>query len=626
MQATTFKYRREIDGLRAIAVLSVIFFHAGIPGFSGGFVGVDVFFVISGYLITGILLREHASDQFSLGRFYERRIRRILPALFFVLLVCIPFGWSLMDPYAFWRLGQGLVGVTLFVSNILFWRTTNYFTATVENPLLHTWSLGVEEQFYILFPLFLALVWRFARRWLLVAILSVALVSLGISQWGVQTGRVVAAFYLIPSRAFELLLGSLVAVAAFKHRVPQLKPLITEAIAWMGMGAITWSTLVFDHTTPFPGWHALVPSVGTALILAFVRQEGALGRLLSLRTMVGIGLISYSAYLWHQPVFAYAHIAGWRPGLVGALFLILASMALAVFSWRYVERPFRNPSFLSRRGVFLWAAISSAAMMSMGVWFYATQGVSSRFTDEEMRWWRFADVGLQSRFVATRFNGLSEKFQSDSRRKILIVGDSYAQDFANVVHESGHWEDAQIRTVYIPVVCQMVDVDQDITHYIAPIDRPTCISNPTIRSTKPLIAQADVVVLASSWMKWSAQLLPQTIANMDIRTDQRLFVVGPKSFGAVNVRQLLAMGEKHRAAMRHEPPDDVLEINTILKNGLKPEIFVDQVTIICGREPKCPVVTEQDELISYDGRHLSKEGAKYIGQQVFERSALANVR
>src|SRR5690606_5978380 len=162
-------------------------------------------------------------------------------ALFLVLLVCIPFGWFLMDPYAFWRLGQGLIAVTFFVSNILFWRTTDYFTATGNNPLLHTWSLGVEEQFYIFFPLFLWFVWRYARAWLWWSILFVALASLAISQWGVQSGRLVAAFYLIPSRAFELLLGSMVALAAFRKWVPNLRPMLAEAVALGGMGSVIWA-------------------------------------------------------------------------------------------------------------------------------------------------------------------------------------------------------------------------------------------------------------------------------------------------------------------------------------------------------------------------------------------------
>ncbi|OXR50240.1 hypothetical protein PuT2_05640 [Pusillimonas sp. T2] len=623
MRSAVLKYRPEIDGLRAIAVLSVILFHAGMPGLSGGFVGVDVFFVISGYLITGILLRELASGEFSIAKFYERRIRRIFPALFFVLLVCLPFGWFLMDPYALWRLGQGMVSVTLFVSNILYWQTTNYFTAALESPLLHTWSLGVEEQFYIFFPFFLGFVWRYARPWLLGAIIFVALISLGISQWGVQTGRVVAAFYLLPSRAFELLLGALVAVIAANVQPSKTPSLVAELMSWVGMGAIAWAIVLFDQATPFPGWRALIPSVGAALLLAFLRSEGVLGRMLSFRGLVGIGLISYSAYLWHQPLFAYAHIIGGQLGHISSFLLVLGSLGLAALSWKYVELPFRNPGFLTRSAVFSLAALSSAVALSVGGALVLTQGVSSRFTDEELRWWRFADIGLQSNYVSSRFGGLQQGFVSDSRRKVLILGDSFAEDFVNVIYESGRWEDAQIRTVYIPAVCQIVDVEQSVIQYIAVVDRPACARNPTVRSSKALVEQADIVILAASWSKWAAELLPETIEKMSLESDQRLFVIGPKSFGTVNIAELLALGEVSRGSIRHQPSAEILEVNRILGEGVRPESFVDQIATICGDDFKCPVVTPDDELISYDGSHLTKEGAKYIGRRLFDASVLA---
>ncbi|MGA0582319.1 MAG: acyltransferase family protein [Castellaniella sp.] len=624
--STGLKYRPEIDGLRAIAVLSVILFHAGVPGLSGGYVGVDVFFVISGYLITGILLRELDAGTFSIISFYERRVRRILPALFLVLIACIPLGWFLMDPYAFWRLGQGLMAVTLFLSNILFWQTTNYFTETAGNPLLHTWSLGVEEQFYIFFPLFLWLVWRYARAWLWLAIALATAASLMISQWGVQSGRVVAAFYLSPSRAFELLLGSLVAVAAFGGRIPDLRPRIASVLSWVGLGAIAWAATVFSQETPFPGWRALVPSLGAAMILAFVRNNGSLGWLLSRRAMVGLGLISYSAYLWHQPVFAFVHISGWTPDLSVNLGLVLASLALAWFSWRYVESPFRNRVWISRRSVFAWSGIVSVGMLGCGAWITATHGVSSRYTEEEMRWWRYADVSLQSAYVTKWFDNHAGKFTSGPQRKVLIMGDSYAQDFANMAHEVGAWRDAQIRTIYVPVVCQMVDVAEDVSDHIAAINRPGCASNPNIRSSIQQIGQADIVVLAANWRQWSARLLPQTISNMHLRPDQRLFVVGPKNFGHVNIRHLLSLDEADRAALRHVVRSEISTANAILKNGLPKTVFVDQIEIVCGAKERCPQVTDRDGLISYDGGHLTRDGAAYVGGKLFSESSLAQTR
>lgn len=619
-------YRPEIDGLRAIAVLSVIFFHAGLSGFSGGFVGVDVFFVISGYLITGILLRELRDDSFSILRFYERRMRRILPALFLVLLACLPLGWFLMDPYAYDRLGQGLIATTLFSSNILFWRTTDYFTATVDNPLLHTWSLGVEEQFYIFFPLFLWAVWRYARSWLWELMVVAAILSLALSEWGVQSGRAVAAFYVSPLRAYELLIGALVAHAALKERFPRLGQRGSDIISWVGLGAIIWSIVFFSQETPFPGLYALVPAIGTALILAFGSSDGTLGRFLSQRSMVGIGLISYSAYLWHQPVFSFIHIGGWAPGAITNLGIVLAILGLSWLSWRYVESPFRDRAFIQSRTIFWWSGLMSVAVTVCGAWLTLTHGVSNRYTEKEMEWWKYADISLQSAYVTKRFDGLAGPFASSDARKVLVIGDSYAQDFINMVYEADVWQDAQIRTVYVPTTCQMVYVNQDTSMYISPVDRPGCAKNPNLQSSMGLIEQADVIVLAASWKKWSADLLSQSIDNMNLRVGQRLFVIGPKSFGPIKIRNLISIGPQGRSIFRNPVRAVTVEANEALRANISKDILVDQILIVCGESYSCPVVTDDDRLISYDGGHLTPAGAKHIGQMIFSRSSLADIQ
>lgn len=620
------KYRPEIDGLRAIAVVSVILFHAGVPGLPGGYVGVDVFFVISGYLITGILLKELSSERFSIVSFYERRARRILPALFLVLTACLPLGWVLMDPYSFWRMGQGIIAVTAFVSNILFWKTTNYFTANVNNPLLHTWSLGVEEQFYIFFPLFLWLVWRYIRNWLWLAVVFVTVLSFVISQWGVASGRSVAAFYLSPARVNEILLGSIVALAAFKDKIPNFGGLVSGFAAWLGFGAIIWSVSVFNSETPFPGWYALVPSVGTAMILAFANQESVLGRLLSQRIMVGVGLISYSAYLWHQPIFTFVYIGGWRPGLIFNLGLALISLLLAWASWYFVENPFRDRKAVSRRQIFYWSGIFSLAMLACGAWITITHGVSSRFTIEEMKWWRYSDVGIQSAYVVERFNGYSGEFTDNQQRKILVMGDSFAQDFVNMAHEAGVWTNDQIRTVYIPAVCQMASDEKFINEFVAEINRPICSRGPNITSSMAKIEQADIIVLAASWAKWSARLLPRTIASMNLQANQSLFVIGSKNFGDINIPKLMSMSMAERMEERIQISSEVSEVNMILKNNIPADIFVDQVEIVCDPDEGCPLVTNDDNLISYDGGHLTQAGAEYIGVRIFKESALSRTR
>ena len=344
-------YRPEVDGLRALAVVPVILFHAGYSWFSGGYVGVDVFFVISGYLITSIILAEKSDGTFTIARFYERRARRILPALLFVTAVCLVFGWRWLLPQQLRDFAASVVAVMLFASNVLFWRTSGYFNSSAEEkPLLHTWSLGVEEQYYVLFPLFVILLWSSGRRrqvWLLAAI---ALGSFGLSEW-VSRRDPMANFYLAPTRAWELLLGSLLAFASFVTPLQQrVSGMAAEALSSLGLLMIVGAVFAFDKLTPIPGVYALVPTVGTALLLGFGGNGTYAARLLSARWIVGVGLISYSAYLWHQPLFAFARVRMLeKPG--PALFGLLSASAfvLAYVTWRFVEAPFRDRKRVSRR-------------------------------------------------------------------------------------------------------------------------------------------------------------------------------------------------------------------------------------------------------------------------------------
>ncbi|MBT4711447.1 MAG: acyltransferase [Alphaproteobacteria bacterium] len=354
-------YRREIDGLRAVAVIPVILFHAGFQWFSGGYVGVDVFFVISGYLITAIIISELAQGDFSLVQFYQRRARRILPALFFVMACCIPFALMWMLPIQLNDFSESLIAVTLFASNVLFWRESGYFApAAGELPLLHTWSLAVEEQYYILFPIFLILIWRFGRTPVFYAIVLVAAVSLLLSQWGSRNAPI-ANFFLAPTRVWELLAGSLCAFVAIS---PGLT--IRNLASILGLGMVVFGVVFFDQSTPFPSFYALVPVVGTALILLFGTRGTITATFLSARGLVGIGLISYSAYLWHQPLFAFARIrslhAPTQSVMIGAAVL---SIVLAYFSWRFVETPFRRKRAHTR--LYSVSAMVAAGFVGLGL-------------------------------------------------------------------------------------------------------------------------------------------------------------------------------------------------------------------------------------------------------------------
>lgn len=348
------QYRAEIDGLRAIAVIPVIFFHAGSMWFRGGYVGVDVFFVISGYLITTILLTEMEENGFSLINFYERRARRILPALFLVMLISFVGAWLIFQPQDMKDFAESLVAVSLFSSNFLFWHETNYWdTASEFKPLLHTWSLAVEEQYYILFPLFLMALWHWRKRWIFGAFLLVSLASLALAQWDAYH-HPARNFYLLPSRGWELAIGALIAFL-FIYRREMMQTLVTkrvseESFGLLGLVMIAYSVFMFDEHTPHPSLYTLLPTIGAGLIITFVSSATFAGRLLGSKVLVGTGVISYSAYLWHQPLFAFArHLSFPEANQILLFCLAFITFPLAFASWKYIEKPFRQKTRINRK-------------------------------------------------------------------------------------------------------------------------------------------------------------------------------------------------------------------------------------------------------------------------------------
>lgn len=382
------KYRAEIDGLRAVAVVPVVLFHAGLAGFSGGYVGVDVFFVISGYLITSILLKEREEGSFSLIRFYERRARRILPALLFVMVLCVPFAVLWMTPRQFLDFGRGLVSGSLFSSNLLFWLKTDYFAAATElNPLIHTWSLAVEEQFYVFFPLFLLAIKQQSIRLQVLTLVSLALVSLAASEIMSHLAPAFN-FYMLPTRAWELLAGSLCAYSLY-YRGPKYSS-VGNALGYIGLGLLLVSIVLFDEKTRFPSIITLVPVVGTCLLILTARSEQGVGRLLSSRPFIAIGLTSFSTYLWHQPLLAFARIRSLsEPSEAFMLGLAALAILFGWLTWRFVEQPFRRVPcdrkpvgislFLNRRSVFTTTVIVGfSALVVLGIFSENTRGFPDR--------------------------------------------------------------------------------------------------------------------------------------------------------------------------------------------------------------------------------------------------------
>ena len=299
------RYRRDIDGLRAIAILPVLLFHAHVPGFSGGYVGVDIFFVISGFLITGIIAREVDEQRFSLVHFYERRFRRIMPALSLMILAVLAAACWLYLPGDIEGVPKSALAATLFASNLWFFTDTGYFAGGADvKPLLHTWSLAVEEQFYIGFPILLMLVARFAARWRGLIVGAIAAISLALAI-ALQRDTSGFTFYLLPTRAWELFAGALLALGA----IPAARARwLREALAWSGLLSVAFAVIFYTRETVFPGITALPPVLGAALLLHSAPGT-SVGRLLSMPLFVGVGLISYSLYLWHWPLIVFTEYA-----------------------------------------------------------------------------------------------------------------------------------------------------------------------------------------------------------------------------------------------------------------------------------------------------------------------------
>jgi peptidoglycan/LPS O-acetylase OafA/YrhL len=379
-------YRPEIDGLRSIAVLSIIFYHAQIIIFGdeflkGGFVGVDIFFVVSGYLISRILLSELFDEgKINLLHFYERRVRRIVPVLLATFIVSFPFAYNYLLPSQFTEYAQSILSATFFSSNIFFYLTNTQYGAqdSLLQPFLHTWSLGVEEQFYIFFPILILLGYRFFKHHLITIITILILLSLLYAEW-MSSQNQQFNFFIIFTRFWELGIGSLLAFYELKYgRVKN--NLLNHTLPLLGLSLIAYSIVFFGQQTPHPSLVTLLPTLGTALIILYAGNKvDVVSKFLSLKVIVGIGLISYSLYLWHYILFAFARITD-TDGLENyeKYYLILATLILSIISYFLVERPFRNNQFVSAKKFIITIMIALFCITTTNLMVVASDGFINR--------------------------------------------------------------------------------------------------------------------------------------------------------------------------------------------------------------------------------------------------------
>ena len=444
-----FKYRPDVDGLRAVAVTLVLLFHAGL-GFRGGFVGVDVFFVISGFLITGLILKEQDAETFSLKNFWLRRIRRIIPAATAVVVVVLATGFLLLLPRDYEDLANATVAQQFMLSNFYFWQNTGYFDGPAElKPLLHTWSLAVEEQFYIGYPFLLLVLRRFGRRITFWSLLVLLVGSLALSEYGVRHYPS-PTFFLLPTRAWELLIGGLI---CFLPKPTRVWSSCLTAVSWLALALILWAGWCYTSATPFPGISACVPCVAAAaLIYANSIRMTFPARLLATKPFVFVGLISYSLYLWHWPVLAFGRYWSLVDGVAGGLLAVGISLVLAVASWRCIETPFRrrkpdsDVAEPAKKGrVVLTALVTSAITVSIASSIGALRGLPFRLPEEARR------LAEQDIAVPTHFASTSTTLQlgqvpiigprSNASLRFAVWGDSHALAACDLLDELGNQYD-----------------------------------------------------------------------------------------------------------------------------------------------------------------------------------------
>ena len=614
-----------MDGLRALAVVPVILFHAELAWFGGGYVGVDVFFVISGYLITSLILAEQSAGHFSILSFYERRARRILPALFVVTAACLIPAWLWMFPHLLEDFGRSLIAVALFSSNFLFWKESDYFNSGVEEtPLLHTWSLAVEEQYYVVFPVLLMLLWALGRRRVAGTLLILAVASLAAAEWGWRNAPS-ANFYLTTSRAWELLLGALVAFAHHEagdeNRIGRL---LRNILAALGLSLIVYAVLMFDEQTPFPSLYALVPTMGAALVLAFGSSDTWVGKALSLRFIVLIGLLSYSLYLWHQPLFAFARI---RTVPTPWLYLLLIGItaALAYATWRFVETPLRNRAFLSRRSVFALSAAGTLILAAFGLAFTASQGFENRLTPGQAKllgWMQYPRQPLYRHGVCMlrRDQGVADFdpqcWPAAGSASLLVWGDSHgAHLFPGLA--AGHAAVGQLTSAGCPPV---------LDYRIANV--PACSETNEFVMRQLDTGKYAVTIVAANWAlhfprRGFRARLEQTLGTL-AKTDTRAVVIGPVPQWAPSLPERAARISRDgrfpqwvQASSLHELRELDSQMKALtLAAGLG---YVSLLDAFCNAS-SCRAAADELRAIpmAWDYGHLTREGSVLVARLILD--------
>lgn len=611
-------YRPEIDGLRAFAVVPVVLFHAGIVGFEGGFVGVDIFFVISGYLITSILLTDIDTDNFSLISFYERRIRRILPALSFYFLLSSLLVFVYFPPHAVKDFSQSLVAANFFVANIFFYIETDYFNNLSElAPLLHTWSLSVEEQFYVFFPLILWALTYLSRNASITILFLLTAGSLAWSEILLQTDANLA-FYGPASRFWEISSGGVLAYL-LHYRDRTLNRRFESVLGFIGLFFITISIFTYSSQTRFPGLGALLPVVGTLLLIAFSNSDNFVGRMLANRALTSVGLISYSLYLSHNIIFAISRNIGYDlDHIFMKLLAIIASVILALFTFRYVEQPFRKHT-LRRCCIFGFALASMVFFGVLGFYGHVSDGIRDFKFNLLPAQHRSSvidpDQELKSRRAVwqdyLRSSGVDFVKDTEASR-VLILGDSKSEDLYVASQFVDLGDGIEIRRLRLDDVCMREDIRQSIG---------ICADELNDVLVSEVYSMSDVVILSATWQYASNRDVVRFI-EMLIDEGKKVAVVSTANFNDlaslsyVIARENMTVEDRNTYLfdnIRQDWRRQYLSLKSDISERDVDVDFVEKLDAFCDFSIEQCSLQSDDNWLIYDTGHVTIEGAQRLG-------------
>ncbi len=589
------KYRDELQGLRAIAVMPVIFFHAGFDLFRGGFLGVDIFFVISGYLITNIIILGLEGKNFSIANFYEARARRILPALFFVMFISLIAGYLMLMPDEFKNFGQSLVSTSLFLNNILLALTGSYWELASEfKPLLHTWSLGVEGQYYLIAPVLLVLLWLYFRSAISPFFMLITLCSFLLAIC-LSSDFPRLSFYILPTRIWELSAGGLAALYLRNNARLNFNFLVLNLFSLLGLILILIS-IFFIYDDFFSPIYTLIPVVGTVLVIACAVDGTFVKSLLSQSPLVYLGSLSFSLYLWHQPVFAYlrAYLID-RPTPSIFLMALLPIFIFSCLSWKYIERPFRNIKIVGSKLFLSISIFFCIFFIAIGIFLNESYGIPSRVFDSSIE-----KTDLDKRIYNERaFFYKSNAFDNDSKQKLLIVGNSFARDFLNITLETYNTKNVQI--IY----------RDDLTQCIFPFKNSI---------SEALYSKANVIVFGSGG--GDRRCLDNDIDFVK-NNNKKIFYVGTKDFG-YNLNWLGRLSENERVNRFNHISEKFLKAD-IETADIIPENYYISLLRPTVKSHMVPITDEFGRMLSTDRTHLTKYGAIYFGNKAVKDTAYSKI-